>query len=132
MIPISSSARIWIATGYTDMRKGMQGLSLLVQESLGRDPFAGDVFVFRGRSGSLIKALWHDGIGLSLYAKRLDRGRFAWPVTVGGVVALTAAQQPNLTLAALSLGFYTILARHSDQTPPTVRVLNLSLRKDHF
>ena len=84
MIPISSSARIWIATGYTDMRKGMQGLSLLVQESLGRDPFGGDVFVFRGRSGSLIKALWHDGIGLSLYAKRLDRGRFVWPVTVGG------------------------------------------------
>ena len=40
MIPISSSARIWIATGLTDMRKGMQGLSLLVQESLGRDPFA--------------------------------------------------------------------------------------------
>ncbi len=77
MIPISSSARIWIATGYTDMRKGMQGLSLLVQERLGRDPFAGDIFVFRGRSGgSLIKALWHDGIGLSLYAKRLDRGRW--------------------------------------------------------
>lgn len=47
----------------------MQGLPLLEQESLGRDAFAGDVFVFRGRSGSLIKALWHDGIGLSLYAK---------------------------------------------------------------
>src|SRR5258708_24213157 len=74
------------------MRKGMQGLSLLVQESLGRDPFAGDVFVFRGRSGSLIKALWHDGIGLSLYAKRLDRGRFVWPATMNGVAALTAAQ----------------------------------------
>jgi transposase len=96
MIPVSSSARIWIATGHTDMRKGMQGLSLLVQESLGRDPFAGDVFVFRGRSGSLIKALWHDGIGLSLYAKRLDRGRFVWPVTVGGVVGLTAAQMSYL------------------------------------
>ncbi|MEZ5476391.1 MAG: IS66 family insertion sequence element accessory protein TnpB [Thiolinea sp.] len=91
MIPISSSARIWIATGYTDMRKGMQGLSLLVQESLGRDPFSGDVFVFRGRGGSLIKALWHDGLGLSLYAKRLDRGRFVWPVTGDDVVALTAA-----------------------------------------
>jgi hypothetical protein len=41
------------------MRKGMQGLSLLVQESFGRDPFAGDVFVFRGRSGSLIEAAEH-------------------------------------------------------------------------
>jgi len=45
------------------MRKGMQGLSLLVQESLSRDPFAADVSVFRGRSDSLIKALWHDKIG---------------------------------------------------------------------
>jgi transposase len=41
-----------------------------VQEGLGRDPFVGDVYVFRGRSGSLIKAIWHDGVGLSLYAKR--------------------------------------------------------------
>ena len=68
MIPIAAGVRIWIATGHTDMRKGMNGLALLVQEGLGRDPFAGDVFVFRGRAGSLIKALWHDGIGLSLYA----------------------------------------------------------------
>src|SRR5205823_7397458 len=88
--------RIWIATGHTDMRKGMNGLALLVQEGLGRDPFAGDVFVFRGRAGSLIKALWHDGIGLSLYAKRLDRGRFVWPATVDGVVALSAAQMSYL------------------------------------
>src|SRR4051812_4754328 len=43
MIPVPTGVRIWIATGHTDMRKGMQGLSLLVQESLGRDPFAGDV-----------------------------------------------------------------------------------------
>jgi transposase len=96
MIPVPTGVRIWIATGHTDMRKGMQGLSLLVQEGLCRDPFAGDVFVFRGRSGSLIKALWHDGIGLSLYAKRLDRGRFVWPLTVDGVVALTAGQMSYL------------------------------------
>ena len=52
MIPIASGVRIWIATGHTDMRRGMHGLARLVQEGLGRDPFAGDVFVFRGRSGS--------------------------------------------------------------------------------
>jgi transposase len=40
------------------------------------------LFVFRRRNGSLIKALWHDGVGLSLYAKRLLRGRFIWPSTV--------------------------------------------------
>ncbi|MCC8982876.1 IS66 family insertion sequence element accessory protein TnpB [Bradyrhizobium acaciae] len=87
MISIAAGARIWIATGHTDMRKSMQGLALLVQEGLGRDPFAGDVFVFRGRAGTLIKALWHDGVGLSLYAKRLDRSRFIWPPTVDGVVS---------------------------------------------
>ena len=70
----------------------MQGLALLVQEELKRDPHAGDLFVFRGRGGSLVKILWHDGLGMSLYAKRLDRGRFVWPVAKGGAVALTAAQ----------------------------------------
>jgi transposase len=90
--PVAAGVRIWIASGHTDMRKGMNGLALLVQEGLGRDPFAGDVFVFRGRAGSLIKALWHDGIGLSLYAKRLDRGGFVWPATVDGVVALSASK----------------------------------------
>jgi transposase len=74
----------------------MWGLALQVQEGLGRDAFAGDVFVFRGRSGTLIKALWHDGIGLSLYAKRLDHGKFIWPQTVDGVVALTPGQMGYL------------------------------------
>jgi transposase len=96
VIPVPAGVRIWIATGHTDMRRGMRGLALQVQEGLGRDPFAGDVFVFRGRNGSLIKAIWHDGLGLSLYAKRLDRGRFTWPQTVDGVLPLTAAQMGYL------------------------------------
>ena len=72
------TSRTWIATGQTDMRKGMQGLSLLVQESLGRDPFAGDVFVFRGCGGSLIKALWH-GLVLRLDRCGLVYARIAFP-----------------------------------------------------
>jgi transposase len=92
MIPMPANLRVWLATGATDMRKGMNGLALLVQEGLKRDPHAGDLYVFRGRSGSLVKILWHDGLGLSLYAKRLDRGRFVWPATVGPAVALTPAQ----------------------------------------
>ena len=96
MIPISSVVRVWIATGHTDMRRGMQGLSLQVQEHLGRDPFGGDVFVFRGKSGSLIKAIWHDGIGLSLYSKRLERGRFIWPAAKDGAIQLSAAQMAFL------------------------------------
>jgi transposase len=83
---------VWIAMGHTDMRRGMQGLALMVQQHLGRDPFAGDLWVFRGRTGSLIKIVWHDGIGMSLYAKRLEKGRFIWPSAKDGVVTLTQAQ----------------------------------------
>jgi len=92
MIPIPAGVRVWIATGVTDMRRGMNGLSLQVQEGLKRDPHAGDLYVFRGRQGSLIKVLWHDGLGLSLYAKRLERGRFVWPSPADGVVTITPAQ----------------------------------------
>ena len=90
MIP--PGARVWIAMGHTDMRKGMQGLALMVQQSLKRDPHGGDLFVFRGRAGSLVKIIWHDGIGMSLYAKRLEKGRFIWPSARDGVVSLTSAQ----------------------------------------
>jgi transposase len=92
MIPFPSNVRVWLATGKTDMRRGMQGLSLLVQEGLARDPHAGDVFVFRGARGDLLKVIWHDGYGLSLYAKRLDRGRFVWPSANGGALSITPAQ----------------------------------------
>jgi transposase len=83
LIPIPSGGRVWIATGLTDMRRGMQGLALQVQEGLKRDPHGGDLYIFRGRRGDLVKILWHDGIGLSLYAKRLDKGRFVWPSAKG-------------------------------------------------
>ena len=92
MIPVLSGVRVWLATGKTDMRRGMNGLSLQVQETLGRDPFAGDLFVFRGTRGDQIKILWHDGLGLSLYTKRLERGRFVWPAASGGSVAISASQ----------------------------------------
>ncbi|MBH0115146.1 IS66 family insertion sequence element accessory protein TnpB [Novosphingobium sp. YJ-S2-02] len=74
--------------GHTDMRKGMQGLALQVQQGLKRDPHGGDLFVFRGRTGSLIKIIWHDGIGMSLYSKRLEKGRFVWPSAKDGIVSL--------------------------------------------
>ena len=92
MIAIPSNVRVWLAAGHTDMRRGMNGLALQVQEGLQRDPHVGDLFVFRGKRGDLVKIIWHDGLGLALYAKRLDRGRFVWPVTTSGSVALSAAQ----------------------------------------
>ena len=66
MIPLPSGARVWLATGHTDMRKGYQTLALLVQETLKHDPHGGHLFVFRGRRGDLLKILWHDGQGVSM------------------------------------------------------------------
>src|SRR5881394_2798938 len=92
MIGFPSSVRVWLAVGRTDMRRGMNGLALQVQQALGRDPHAGDLYVFRGVRGNLIKIIWHDGIGMSLYAKRLEHGRFLWPSPADGTVAISAAQ----------------------------------------
>ncbi len=92
MIPVPGGVRVWLASGVTDMRRGMNTLALQVQEDLGCDSHAGDIYVFRGRQGDLLKILWHDGLGISLYAKRLERGRFAWPSASGGAVSISAAQ----------------------------------------
>jgi transposase len=92
MIALPPGVRIWLAAGVTDMRKGFDGLAMLVQQQLGKDPFEGQLFCFRGRRSHLLKILWWDGQGLVLYAKRLDRGRFIWPQAKDGVVALTPAQ----------------------------------------
>lgn len=92
MIALPQGSRIWIAAGITDMRKGFNGLAALVQEALAEDPFSGQMFVFRGRRGDLVKLLWWDGDGLCLLAKRLERGRFVWPQATNGSVSLTPAQ----------------------------------------
>ena len=92
MIGVPAGTRIWLVAGATDMRKGFDGLSALVQTALRDDPFSGQLFVFRGRRGDRVKVLWWDGQGLCLYYKRLERGRFIWPRAQDGVVHLTAAQ----------------------------------------
>ena len=53
MITIPGNVRVWLATGHTDMRRGFRALALMVQETLKRDPHAGDLFVFRGRRSQL-------------------------------------------------------------------------------
>lgn len=90
MLP--GGVRVFLACGVTDMRKGLDGLAAQVQTVLAQDPYGGALFVFRGRRGDLIKALYWDGQGLVLYAKRLEKGRFVWPQASSGAVTLTAAQ----------------------------------------
>ncbi len=92
MIGLPSETRVWLASGLTDMRRGFDGLAVQVQEVLKHDPHCGHLFVFRGKSGRLIKVLWHDGQGMCLFAKRLERGRFVWPRTEGAAVTISAAQ----------------------------------------
>jgi transposase len=87
-----AGTRIWLVAGVTDMRRGMDGLVALVQAALAENPFAGHVFIFRGRRGDLVKLLWWSGDGLCLFAKRLERGRFIWPQATEGAVHLTPAQ----------------------------------------
>ncbi|MFQ3596091.1 MAG: IS66 family insertion sequence element accessory protein TnpB [Acetobacteraceae bacterium] len=92
MMSLPPSTRVYLACGTTDMRRGFDGLAAQVQTVLKKDPHDGALFLFRGRRGDLVKALWWDGQGLCLFAKRLERGRFVWPVTKDGVVRLSAAQ----------------------------------------
>ena len=92
MIPIPSGVRVWLATGYTDMRCGFPSLALRVQEVLKHDPLGGHLFCFRGKRGDLVKIVWHDGQGACLFTKKLERGRFIWPSAEGGAVAISSAQ----------------------------------------
>ena len=96
MIAAPPGVRVYLACGATDMRRGMAGLAMQVQQNLSQDPFGGGVFAFRGKRGGLIKVLWHDGIGLCLLTKRLERGHFIWPMTSTGAISLTAAQPATL------------------------------------
>ena len=92
MIAFPSGARVWLATGHTDMRKGFGSLALIVQEGFKRNPACRRFVGLPGRRGDLIKLIWHDGDGACLFVKRLESGRFLWPSVADGVVTISAAQ----------------------------------------
>jgi transposase len=94
MMIVPAGVKVHVALGYTDMRKGMDGLAMLVQEVLKKDPFSGHLLAFRGKKASMLKILFWDGNGLCLFSKRIDQGRFVWPVMAGydGSITLTPAQ----------------------------------------
>lgn len=92
MLSVPAGVRIYMALGATDMRKGAASLSALAQEVVKQNPFSGHLFLFRGKRADRIKILWWDGTGLCLFAKRLEKGRFVWPMAQDGSVVLTPAQ----------------------------------------
>lgn len=88
MFGLGPATRIYLAVDAIDMRKGFNGLYGLVRDQLGQDPLSGHLFLFINRSRTRIKALVWDGSGLWVCAKKLEKGRFAWPSApeVGGIV----------------------------------------------
>jgi transposase len=93
MIALPAGVRVYLACGVTDMRKGMVGLAMLVQQGLGDDPLSGALYAFRGRRAGLIKLICHDGIGLCMLTRKLEQGQFLWPsTTTTGRIALSPPQ----------------------------------------
>jgi transposase len=86
--------KVHLALGFIVMRKGIDGLAMLVQGVLQQDPFTGHLFVFRGRTrANLIKIIYWDGTGFCLFTKRLEHGVFLWPPSVKPeTLSLTSAQ----------------------------------------
>lgn len=91
MVP-GKPVRVFVATRPVDFRKGIDGLTALVQEHLRDDPFSGAIFVFRSKRADRVKLVWWDGSGLCLFAKRLEDGRFYWPPIEDGTIKLSGAQ----------------------------------------
>jgi transposase len=79
MLLSSAQMRVYLALGNTDMRKAINGLSILVQESMDLDPFSGHLFVFCNRRRNILKILYWDRNGFCLWSKRLEKHFFRWP-----------------------------------------------------
>ena len=88
----SGAEHIYIATGYTDLRKGIDGLAALVQEEFKLNPYSRSLFLFCGRRTDRVKALYYDSDGFVLLYKRLENGKYRWPRTAEQVRALTVQQ----------------------------------------
>jgi transposase len=83
---------IWVACGYTDMRKSIDGLAACVQQNFKLDPFSSSLFLFCGHRSDRIKALWWEGNGFVLLYKRLETGKFQWPRDAKEVRDITPQQ----------------------------------------
>jgi transposase len=94
MIGSTRQVAVWAYGAPADLRKGFDGLSALVSQELGQDPLSGDCYLFANRTRRRAKVLLWDGTGLCIYAKRLERGRFAclWRDTEARVMRLTMSE----------------------------------------
>jgi transposase len=100
MMPDHFSGNVYLALGSTDMRKAINGLSIMVEQAMGLNPFSGDLFVFCNRQRSIIKILYWDKNGFCLWLKRLEEQRFKWPKAPEEVI-LIGARELGWLLAGL-------------------------------
>lgn len=89
---IGEPLQIWLAVTPVDMRRGIDGLSMIVQEALEKAPCSGSAFVFRNKAGNRLRLLVWDGNGVWLCQRRLHRGRFVWPKVNDGSLSINRAQ----------------------------------------
>ena len=94
---IVNPGQIWLVDDPVDMRRGIDGLSMIVQQALGHSPCSGSAFVFCNRTGNRIKVLLWDGTGVWLCQRRLHQGRFVWPKLGDRCFELTKMQWEWLT-----------------------------------
>jgi len=92
VLTLPPSVRIFLAPGPTDLRKSFDGLSGLARNALQQDPLSGHLFVFCNRRRDRLKILYFDGSGLWVFAKRLERGTFAWPQQAQGPLELRSSE----------------------------------------
>ena len=84
----SSDSKVYLALGFTDMRKSINTLSILVEKSLSLDPFSGHLFAFCNRRQTILKILYWDRNGFCLWQKRLERHQFKWPVEASEILEI--------------------------------------------
>jgi transposase len=83
-----STAKMYVRTGFTDMRKQINGLAIMIQDEMKLDPVSGHLFIFCGKTRRRLKILYWDRNGFCLWLKRLERDTFPWPRTEGEVRTL--------------------------------------------
>ena len=103
MFGLGHATKIYLGVEPVDMRKGFEGLCGLVRDTLGHDPLSGHLFLFTNRSRSRIKALFWDGSGLWVCAKRLEKGRFQWPASGDGASLRMRPEELTMLLSGLDL-----------------------------
>lgn len=84
--------RVYLAIGSTDMRKAINGLSIMVEQAMDLNPFSGDLFVFCNRRRNIIKILYWDRNGFCLWHKRLEEHHFKWPQSEQEVMTIDRHQ----------------------------------------